>query len=402
MRISTPMIQQNGANALLQDETNLFQVQAQLSSGRKVNNAGDDPLAAAQAVSVAAQESINTQYSANQAQATNHVSLAESTLGSVETVLQQARQSLVQAGSGTLTATDRQTISQSLQQDLSQLLSLANSRDTDGTYLFGGFDQTTQPFTETATGAQYNGDQGVRKLQVASGTSMTVSASGAQIFQLVRTGNGTFAAAQAPGNTGTATIDQGSVTNYGQLTGHNYSINFAVSGGATTYSVVDNTSATTVISNAAYTPGSAIAFAGMQVSVTGTPANGDSFTVAPSVNQDIFTTLKSAIAALNSTIASPASQAAFTTQIGSAMSDVDQALGNAITARSQMGASLQELASLGTSTQSTGATLQSRLATLTGVDYAAAITQYMSDQTAYQAAQSTYAKFAQNSLFNSL
>jgi flagellar hook-associated protein 3 FlgL len=402
MRISTPMIQQSGAAALLQDEANLFQVQQQLSTGRKVNTAADDPLAAAQAVAVAGQEAINNQYAANQKQAASHVSLAESTLGSTDTALQQVRQSLVQAGGGTLTSTDRQTIAQSLQQAYDQLLSLANSRDTDGTYLFGGYNQNTQPFTATATGAQYNGDQGVRQLQVASGTSMAISANRAQIFQLVRTGNGTFAAAQGFGNTGTGTIDQGSVTNFSQLTGDQYAVNFSVSGGNTTYTVVDTTTSTTVVASSPYTPGSAIKFAGMQVSVSGAPANGDSFTVAPSGNQDVFTTIKSAIAALNTSLASPAAQAAYSTQLGAAISNVDQALSNAIVARSQMGANLQELSSLGTSTSAQNVSYQTQLSNLTSVDYAAAVSQYMAAQTAYQAAQTTYAKFAQSSLFNSL
>jgi len=402
IRISTPMIQQSGTNTLLQDESNLYQVQQQLSTGRKVNTAGDNPLAAVQAIEVAAQESVNSQYAANQTQATNHLSLAESSLGSVQNVLQQVRQSLVQAGSGALSASDRQTIAQSLQQDYSQLLSLANGRDTDGTYLFGGYNQTTQPFTSTATGARYNGDQGVRQLQVASGATMAISANGAQIFQMVRTGNGTFGAAQAAGNTGTGTIDQGSVTDYSKLTGDTYSINFAVAASGTTYSVLDTTKGTTVVAATPYTSGGAIDFAGMQVSVTGAPAAGDSFTVAPSTNQDVFTTIDQAISAIGASQASPASQAAYTTQVGAAIANIDQALGNAIAARSQVGANMQELSSLGTSTSSANVSIQSQLSSLTSVDYASAITQYMSAQTAYQAAQSTYAKFAQTDLFQTI
>jgi flagellar hook-associated protein 3 FlgL len=402
IRISTPMIQSAGAAAVLQDESNLYQIQQQLSTGRSVNTAGDNPLAAAQATEVAAQAAINTQYTANQQQATAHVSLAESTLGSVQNVLQQVRQSLVQAGGGALTDTDRTTIAQSLQQDYNQLLSLANSRDTDGTYLFGGFNQNTQPFTATTTGAQYNGDQGVRTLQVAGGATMPISANGAQIFQMVRTGNGTFSAAQNPANTGTGTIDQGSVTNFSQLTGDQYAINFAVAGGNTTYTVVDTTKNVTVVNATAYSAGSAIQFAGQEVSVSGAPANGDSFTVAPSANQDIFTTIQNAIAALNVPQASSASQAAFTTQMGASIADVDQGLNNSIVARSQMGANLQELASLGTSTSSLNVSYQTQLTNLTQVDYASAVTQFMSAQTAYQAVQTTYAKFSQENLFSLL
>ena len=402
MRVSTAMFQQIGTASMELGQSNLFQTQEQLSTGRSFNSAGDNPLAAEQAVSVAAASAVNSQYTANQGQAQSHLSLAESTLASVENVLQSARQSLVQAGSGSLNSSDRQTIAQQLQTNLNQLLSLANTQDTNGAYLFAGYNQGTMPFSATATGAQYNGDQGVRYLQVGSSANMAVSVNGAAVFQMVRNGNGTFAVSASGANTGTGTVDQGSVTDSSQLTGDSYSIQFAGSGAASTYSVVDTTTATTVAGPTAYVAGNAIRFAGMQVTVSGAPAAGDSFTVAPAQNQDMFTTLQNAITALGSSQGTPAQQAAFTNQLGASLSNVSQALNSVITARSQVGANLSELTTLGTQAQSANVNFQTQMSNLTNVDYASAVSQYMAEQLAYQAAQSSYAQVSKLSLFSQL
>ena len=49
-----------------------------------------------------------------------------------------------------------------------------------------------------------------------------------------------------------------------------------------------------------YTSGQAIAFSGLQVTLSGQPAAGDSFGVAPSSNQSLFTTVQNLVTALQS------------------------------------------------------------------------------------------------------
>ena len=66
----------------------------------------------------------------------------------------------------------------------------------------------------------------------------------------------------------------------------NYSVNFTVTGGVTTYDIVDNTTATTVATAQPYTPGTAITYAptgvaGFSLTLTGAAANGDTMTVEP-------------------------------------------------------------------------------------------------------------------------
>ena len=101
------------------------------------------------------------------------------------------------------------------------LLSLANTQDGNGQYIFGGFATQTQPFSVSATGATYAGDQGQRQVQIAAGQTVVVGDNGDLVFNQIKTGNGTFTAAAEAGNTGTGVIGATTVTDPAGYTGGN-------------------------------------------------------------------------------------------------------------------------------------------------------------------------------------
>ncbi len=72
------------------------------------------------------------------------------------------------------------------------LLALANTTNGNGEYIFSGFAAQTQPFTLSATGATYNGDQGQRQVQIAAGQTVADGDNGNTVFNQIKTGNGTF------------------------------------------------------------------------------------------------------------------------------------------------------------------------------------------------------------------
>ena len=254
--------------------------------------------------------------------------------------------------------------------------------------------------TGTPSGATYHGDQGQQQVQVTTGRMMSIGVSGAELFQNVSTGNGTFVTGVGASNTGSGVIDTGTVSNYAQLTGDTYSIQFSQSGGKLQYSVHDQTTNTTVVPATTYVANAEISFDGLGVNISGTPAAGDTFSVAPSSKQDMFSGIQSAISLLTAPQAGPASTAAFTAGIGNSLKYMDNALNNVLTQQSTIGVNLQELSALKTSTATTGATLSSTLSGLVDANYAQTVSQYVAAQTAYQAAQDSYAKIAQMSLFS--
>lgn len=206
MRISTSSFYSDSVSTMNQLQVNLAQTQQQVASGRRILSPADDPAAAARAVELNQSDSANTQYGSNRTAATNTLSLSESMLQSVTSLLQDAKTTAVYAGNGTLNQTDRQTLAADLQGRLQELLGLANSTDGVGNYLFSGAQGSVQAFANAAGGVQYQGDDVQRKVQAAPTRQISTTDSGADIFMRIRNGNGTFvsAAATAPMTLSTA------------------------------------------------------------------------------------------------------------------------------------------------------------------------------------------------------
>jgi flagellar hook-associated protein 3 FlgL len=396
------MIQQNGAAGLSNTQSNMYQVQQELATGRRISSAATDPTAAGQVVTLADAESQTLAFANAQTQVSNQLATVDTALNGAQNVLQSFRQSLVQAGNSTLSASDRQGIVASMQSDYEQLIGLANSRDPNGNYLFAGFNQTHAPFTATATGARYNGDQGSQQVQVSTGRSISVSVNGADLFQRVPDGNGTFSVTPAPANAGTGIPDAGTVSDSTILTGDQYTIAFSQGASQLQYSVVDQTTGITVVQPAAFSPGDPISFEGIAFNISGAPAAGDTFSVAPSVNRDVFAEMKSAIALAGSAPSGAAAQAVSSSALASKLQYLDQALNTLLSARATVGVQMQELSALKTMNGTLSTTLQASMSALRDVDYPTAVSQYAAAQTAYQAAQASYAKIAQLSLFSQL
>ena len=398
MRVSTATLYESGTSMLLRQQADLVKTQQQMASGRRILTAADDPAGASTALRVSQSLARNEQLQTNQQVANNSLAVAESTLGSVGDLLQSVQQRLLQAQNSTLSATERSIIADDVDGMLGQLTGLANARDGGGAYLFAGYSETTQPFVNGAGGVSYQGDDGSRKLEVASGRMLGVSASGNDVFMRIKNGNGVFATAANSTNSGSGVIDSGSVANPAALDGHAYRFTFNVSGGVTTYDVYDATAGAAVSSGNAFRPGQAIAVAGMQFSVSGNPASGDVFTASPSTNQSVFKTLADASGALRSGIGSGARL----TAVNSALASLNQAVDRALTARADFGTRMNEIAAHETVSGAVVLEHQKRLAELQDVDYTAAATTLMRQQTSTQAAQQSFAKIAKLSLFDYL
>jgi flagellar hook-associated protein 3 FlgL len=313
-------------------------------------------------------------------------------------LLQSASSLLISTQNATFTSTDRAAVAVQLDGLLAQLTGLANSRDGGGGYLFAGYSETQQPFVQGAGGVSYAGDDGVRKLEVGPGRQLEVTANGADTFMRIKTGNGVFATDATSTNTGTGIIDTGKVANPAALDGHAYQLSFSVSAGVTTYDVLDTTAGTTVSTGNAFTPGAAVTVAGMQFTVSGNPANGDSFTSSPSANQSVFKSLADGIAALRS----GAPDAVRTSQINGALANLYRAQDNVSLQRAKLGTNMSELTTLTTVSSAADASQKTRLSDLVDLDYAAAATELSSRQTALTAAQQTFSKLSKLSLFNYL
>jgi len=405
MRISSNTLFDSNVAAMSQQQARLLQTQQQIASGRRILTASDDPVAATRALDITQSDAMNTQYAANRGAARHTLSLAESTLQSVTSLLQDVRTATISAGNGAFANSDRQTIAAELSGRLQELTGLANSTDGAGNYLFAGFQSKTQPFVDTPAGMGYFGDDGQRLVQVGATRQMASSNSGSDVFMRIKNGNGTFVTQAATANTGSGIASLGNVINPALLTGHNYQVDFTVAAGVTTYSVTDNSTlpAPTMLSAGnAYVSGQAISFDGMQFDIQGAPANGDSFTVAPSANESIFKTISDLIAVLNTPLASGGGMAQLTGSLNRGLNNLDNALDNVLTTRSSLGLRLNEIDALQTAGDDLSLQFRQTLSELQDVDYNKALSDLTQQQMYLQAAQQTFSKVSGLSLFDYL
>ncbi len=300
MRVSTALIHMQGVRNMQQKQADLLRSHDQISSGKRLLSPSDDPSAASRIIDL--KEAINqiTQLDENANYAIQQLNLEEVTLDSSNLVLQRVRELSIQAANtGVNNLQSEQAIASEVREKLEELFDYANTKDENGDFIFSGFQSKQQAFTTDGNGNySYNGDEGQLSVQIGSNRQVVASDSGAEVFQKIRTGNGTFAVDANSTNGGTARITTGSVISTSQYQAHDFRIVFDEVSPATTptsytYSVYDDTLATGVPILAAqpYSDGAAIAFNGIEVEINGDPVDGDIFTVEASRYQDVFKTI---------------------------------------------------------------------------------------------------------------
>jgi flagellar hook-associated protein 3 FlgL len=361
-------------------ESSIAQTQNQMSSSLSFTTASQNPVAAGSVNNYKQALAQSQQYGTNATSAQTNLSTEDNAISQVQTQLQSLRNLALEANSGVLTNSNLSSIATQAVQIQNSLLALANTTNGNGEYIFGGFAAQAQPFTSSAAGATYNGDQGQRQVQIAAGQTVADGDNGDTVFNQIKTGNGTFTAAAAAGNTGSGVVGATTVSNPAAYDGGTYAITFPTPGN---YQVTEGA---TVVSTGTYTDGGTIAFNGVQVTLNGTPAAGDSFSLAPSGNQSLFTTVQNLVNSLQTGVASPASSTALSNSINSAINNIDQALNQTSNVRASIGGRLNTITTQQSVATSQQTQLQQSISNLQGLDFASAITTLDSQNTTLSAA----------------
>lgn len=403
MRISSNQIFNSGINGILENQSALVKTQNQISSGKRVTVASDDPVAANTIFNLEQQIGLSNRWTANAKNAESFAQQEETVFFAVENTLQRVRELMIQSGNGSLNLSDRQAIGTELKQRLIQLKDLANTKVNGSEYLFSGFKSDVPPVSVTATGVyQYDGDQGQRQVDIGPGISVATSDSGHDTFFDIKNGNKTFLTGAVAANTGSGTISSGSVFDKAAFVPDSYQIVFsATAAGQIQYEVFDST-ATSIQGPLDYTSGDAIQFNGISFEIKGTPDAGDSFTVAPSSRQDVFTTIKKAIAGIEQSTVTAAESARLTNILTESISNLDNAMDKINRVHSRVGARLNIIDSQLQINQDIKLTSETTLSKVRDVDLVEAISRLNQQQLGLEAAQASFAKIQNLSLFNFL
>ncbi len=400
MRISTLQAFNNGVSGLQRNYANVTRTQEQISTGNRILTPADDPVASVRLLQLDQQQSVLDQYNSNLTAAKNSLTQEEVTLNSVNTVLQRVRELAVQAGNGALDPEDRKSIASELREREDELLSLMNTRNARGEYLFSGFQGKTQPFVRTGNGSyRYDGDEGQRKLQIASSLSVPISDNGKSIFENVTNAarlSVTKAASSALDISEPLVSDEVAFAGRGDIT-----ITFAASPNERNYTVSDANGQSLGSGTLEEAPEAEnkLVVGGVTVFVSGTPTAGETITLTEDggPKQGILDT----VGALRQALEDPGTgNGAVRDAVGAALTNLDHGMVSVDAARGNIGARLNVIESTLTDNEDVALVNKAVQAELRELDYPEALSRLSMQSVVLQAAQQSYVKISGLSLFN--
>jgi flagellar hook-associated protein 3 FlgL len=401
MRLSTAAIHRTSIDSILEQQTRLARTQAQVTSGKRFQTSAEDPIAATRAAALDRTVAENAQFERNSNIVESRLSYEEQSLADVTLLLQKARDLALQGANSGMGQGERNMLTTELRQLRAELLDIANRDDGNGEYLFSGTSTATKPFAEGTTGVNYLGDQTTRLVRVSGSQAIADGHAGTEVFMNLTQANGTFRTAVTAANTGTASIDVGTVVDPSAWVRDNYTLRFT---SPTDWVIEDDTLPvpTQVATGSGFASGQTVSFLGVRVTVTGVPATGDTFTIQPAGDTDMFTVLDDLIDTLDGGAGLPSDKAVFSHGIGTHIADLDQGLARVLAVRAEVGTRLSAIDHAAAAREVEAIDLQALLSELRDVDYAEAISKLNQEYAGLQAAQAAYTKISQLSLFDYL
>jgi flagellar hook-associated protein 3 FlgL len=421
-RLGSTNTYDNALANLSDRQAGLSKLQEQLTSGKKVVNASDDPTGAAQAErSLTRISRIATDQRALESQR-SAITMAESTLGDVADSLQRFRELVVGAGNGIQSASDRKSTAVELSGLRDQILSLANRKDTNGLPLFSALGSALAPFTGPSGPPQdytFNGKPG----QTASSEFAIPSAlDGDSAFMLQSARDGSYNVNMSNSPTAPAlpgpppNLTSGLVTPaplpvppavaVPLVPDASYSIKFDAIDTVSTplnttasYSITESPSGTIYTGSATYTTGkpatiNVTEMPGLTLTLKGTPALND--TVAVNPNPSLFSVLDNAIR----DIGGAASGNAATQAVAQALANIDIGMGRVSAIRGQAGDLMNRADRITTDQEKRTIQLESDRSRAEDIDLVKGHSDFQNQQTGYQVALQSYAQIQKLSLFN--
>lgn len=394
MRISTSQMFNQSITSVLDKQTATSKILDQLSSGKRVNTSGDDPVAAVGIDNLNQQNALVDQFMKNIDYANNRLSVSESKLGAAEMLVSSAREHIIRAVNGALSPSERQMIADELHATLEELLAVANTKDESGNYIFSGYETGGHPFAFDGAGNMiYSGDSGVREAIIASGVGVATNIAGDKAFMNAPSGLGDYSANYLPSQIGDFSVESAEKSGVGTYVEDTYT--FTMTGG-TLFIVGASSGAVPPI--VGFDSTNPISFNGLEVKLDGMPANGDSFSIAPQPAVSIFNTINQAITLLEdpSKLNTPQGKS----ELAQILNNIDSGVNQVSIARGETGNSLKSIESYKTHHVDEKIVNSSTLSMLEDLDYASAITEFEKQQLALNAVSSVFSKIGSVSLFD--
>lgn len=405
IRISTAQLYNQSISSINRNQTSSSDLMDKISSGKRVDTAGDDPVASIGIDNLSQQNTLIDQYLKNIDYASNHLAQAESQLGDADTVTMSIRDNILSAINGSYGPLERQNIASEMQHGLDQLVSLANYRDESGHYLFSGTLTEQQPFAFDNNGnIVYSGNTDTRQALVAAGVAIDTNLPGSSAFMNAPNAMGDFSVNYSAAQTGDYVAKSALITDagmYNLAAAGDYTVNFIDDGaGGLNYEVLQAATPTpaTIVASTPYDPASGISFDGITMQFDGEPQINDSLTITPQANTNIFDTIQQTINLLNSgeDLQTPAGQS----QMAQLLNNFDSSVNQMRDARSVAGNALSSLDNITDNHENLKLANTSAQSTLEDLDFADAISEFEKQQVALNASSQLFGRLSSFSLFD--
>jgi flagellar hook-associated protein 3 FlgL len=393
---------------IMNRQSSLSSLQENLTSGKKVVRASDDPTGAAQAErAITRLARIETDQRALESQR-NSIAQAESTLADVSDALQNFRELAVSAGNASHTAQERKAIATQLMGYRDQVFALANRKDTNGLPLFSALGSALAPFVGPQTLPQdytFAGQPG----QVASNeVAIPYALDGDRAFMHLPARDGVFNATLVPaapahqiGTTGVVLTDPALVTGSAySITISNVDTTTAPGTTTVTYNIAETPNVTGPFSDFASYPSSSTAniavtaIPGLTVNIIGKPVAGDVINLDP--RPSIFSVLDDAIRDIGNAVDGNAS----TQAVGQALHNIDIGMSRISSVRGQAGDLLNRADRISSNQEKRSIQVEGDRSRAEDLDMIKGVSDFQNQQTGYQAALQSYAQVQKLSLFN--
>ena len=404
MRLSSNQIFNQGVDSILDTQERLIKAQDRIAKQTRILTPSDDPAATAQVMRLNEKIELTEQYETNATILTNHLNREEVAINSIKDAMERARVLTIQAGSGSLSDADRLGITQEINNIRDEVFDAMNTRNSNGDYIFAGFQSKSQPFVyNAATDAyDYKGDEGELKLQISSSVQLSAGDNGKKLFEDVDSRLKTVNWVASSGTAQITTESQGAFdffhnANYDPVTAANNDYSVVMNAG-NTYSILNNGAPMVPPVAGTFDPVEGVNFQGMNIKAIGAtlPAQVD-FTLSAPGKKNILTTLND----LSQAIAIPGGfSPAMNESLSDAMVQISNAAAQVAVVQSSLGGRLNVAESIMESNIEISHANQKTRSDLAEIDYSTAVTDLMREESALEAAHATFGRVSSLSLFD--
>ncbi len=183
MKVSTNLFFNRASTQLATVQSSLSKTQEQLSTGKQITKPSDEPDKASLVTRLESELARQESYQSTLSTVEIKLSTQETALRNVSDVMYRIKELTVQANSDTMGKLDRESIAVEIESLRDQVLSLANTQDTSGNYIFAGSRVTEPSFGLNSQGLiDYQGDQSRMQVAVGDNRLMNVNRPGSDAF----------------------------------------------------------------------------------------------------------------------------------------------------------------------------------------------------------------------------